>query len=89
MVQPVTVKQAAEKARLQELALEAILKKYTIFTEIQLSFSQQLEGNQDNLNSRVYPNPYSGKSSTMEQRRKLGLCYECGDKFSLGHQCRR
>lgn len=89
MMQPATEKQAAEKARLLELALEAIFNKYMPSTEIQPSFNQQLEGNQRNKNSGVYPNPVAAKSSTMEQRRRLGLCYTCGNKFSPGHQCQR
>ena len=52
--------------------------------EVQPSFSQQVEGNQGN--SQDYPNSNTAKSSTMEQRRKLGLCFKCGDKFSPGHQ---
>jgi len=54
MLQPNIIKQAAEKARLQELTLKAIAKKYTLFMEAQPSFSQQLLGNQGN--SKDYPN---------------------------------
>lgn len=55
MMMPTTVKQATEKAKLQELTLEVIFNKYTIATEIQPSFYPLVEGNQVNVNSKVYP----------------------------------
>ena len=67
--------------------MEAIVKKYTFLKEAQSLFSQQLEGNQGN--SKVYPKPNAVKSSTMEQRRKLELCFKYGDKFSPDYQCLR
>ena len=45
MMQPATVRQAAEKARLQELALEAIFKKHKVLLEQSPSTSQLLGGN--------------------------------------------
>ncbi|XP_052171379.1 uncharacterized protein LOC127787396 [Diospyros lotus] len=51
----VKMMQAAEKAKLQELTLEAIFNKYTISMEIQPLFYQPLERNQVNVNSKVYP----------------------------------
>ena len=57
MIQPVTMKQVVEKAKLQELALEAIFNKNTIATITQPSFYQPLEGNKVNVNSKVYPKP--------------------------------
>ena len=32
--------------------------------------------------------PTSG-GRLMEQRRQVGLCYKCGDKYFFGHKCRR
>ena len=87
MMQPVTVKEAAEKARLHELSLEAIFNKYAPFTDIQTLLNQQLEGNQGNKNFSVNPNPVAATSSTMEKRQRLALCYTCGDKFSPSHKC--
>jgi len=89
MMMQTSVRQAAEKARLQELTLEAIYNKYTIATEIQPLFYQPLEGDQVNVHSKDFPNPIAAKSSTMEQQRKLGLCYRSGAKFSPGHRCQK
>ena len=88
MMQPVIVKQATKKATLQELALEAIFNKYAPSKDIQPSFNQLLEGNQGNKNSKVNSNPIVASSSTMEQRRRLRLCYTCGDIVSPSHKCR-
>jgi len=35
------------------------------------------------------PNVLANRAPTMEQRKMLGLCFKCGDKYGLGHQCRR
>ena len=78
--------------------MEAIFGKHKILTKNHHSTSQQLEGNsrtansglnQGNLNPRIYTNPNSVKSPSMEQRRQLGLCYKCGEEFNPGHQGRR
>ena len=29
------------------------------------------------------------KALTMDQKRQLGLCFGCGEKFGPGHQCKR
>ena len=97
MMQPATIKQAVENARLQALALEAIFRKHKIISENPPSTSQQSEGksqtatsglNQGNLNPGVYTNPNSVKSPSREQRRDLGLCYKC-ENFNPRHQCRK
>ena len=31
----------------------------------------------------------TSKNTTLEQRRQLGLCFKCGEKYGPGHQCRR
>ena len=31
----------------------------------------------------------TSKNTTLEQRRQLGLCFKCGEKYGPGHQYRR
>ena len=91
---PTMVRQATEKARLQELTLEAIYKKNKAVARPLPPSSHPLGGKTRTLMAggatggpRVNPSPL--RSTTMEQRRLMGLYYRCGEKFSLGHQCRR
>jgi len=89
MMQPATVKQVADKARLEEMALEATFKRHHITGKIQPSTSQQLEGNMGTSTLGWNPRVNTSKYLAMDQRRQLGLCYRCGDEFSLSHQCKR
>ena len=72
------------------MALEAIFTRHHIPVGIQPLTGQQLDGNQgtptSGWNHRVNT---LAKSLVMDQRRQLGLCYRCGEKFSPGHQCKR
>lgn len=38
---------------------------------------------------KTSPNPAPVKSLTIEQKRQLGLCFWCGEKYGPGHQCKR
>jgi len=69
MIQPATVKQAAEKAKLQELALEVLFRKHTVQSENYPLIGQHPGGN---LNRTANP----VKPLTMEQRRQLGLIFQ-------------
>ena len=92
MMTPTTVRQATEKARLQEMTLEAIFKKHNVPYE-----SSLLAGQYEGGNSRILltgPNQEAAKASSynngtkgnlIEQRRQLGLCFRCGDKYNPGH----
>jgi len=97
MMQPATIKQAAEKARLQKLALEVIFRKHKVLPKSYPLVNQQPGGNarmansgmnRRNLNPKVFTSPNPVKSPSMEQRRQLGLCYKCCEKFSPEDQCR-
>lgn len=46
-----------------------------------------------NLKTRVFEQkPVNGiknqRNALIEQRRALGLCFPCGEKYSPGHQCK-
>ena len=100
MMQPTPISQAAEKAKLQEWALEAIFKKHRMVSK-GLNTSSPLLGSggvfkaansgpqKGNMMAKTAPNPAPVKSPSMEQKRQLGLCFHCGEKYGLGHQCRR
>jgi Retroviral aspartyl protease len=38
--------------------------------------------------SKPYVPPSSSKGTLIEQRRALGLCFKCGDKYYSSHQCK-
>jgi len=83
MMMPIMMKQVAEKAKLQELTLEAIFKKHGMPPSNNPPTSQQVEGNPEvNSNLNTVKNP-------MPEQRQLGLCYKCGDNFRPDHQYRR
>lgn len=93
---PTSVKQAAEKARLQELALEAIFKKHKVPYKPSILAGQYGGGNARPLltwhnqqNSKTTINNNGSKENLIEQRRQLGLCFKCGEKYGPGHQCKR
>ena len=86
MMQSATIKQAAEKARLQEMASKAKFTRHHIPMVIQPSIGQQLEGNLGTATAGWNPRVNTlTKSLAMDQRRQLGLCYRCGEKFNPSH----
>ena len=75
---------------MQELALDAIFKKHGIVIEGYPRSSQEVGENAwmtDRTQGKEHPN--AAKPPIMESKRRLRLCFKCGDKFSLAHQCRR
>ena len=86
MMMRTTVRQAAEKARLQELTLEAIYKRNRTLVRPLPPNNPTLGGDSQALVTgeavkRLRANPNPLQSHTMEQRRLMGLCYKCGEKF--------
>jgi Retrotransposon gag protein len=41
-----------------------------------------------NIPSKTAPIQTNTRNALMEQRRALGQCFKCGDKYFLGHQCK-
>lgn len=94
MMMPTTVRQAIEKARLQELTLEVVFKRNRVVTRPISPHNSLVGGTTRALvvggtSGGTKANPPPFRSTTMEQRRLMGLCYWCGEKYSLRHLCRR
>ncbi|XP_052198354.1 uncharacterized protein LOC127805643 [Diospyros lotus] len=98
MMHPVAVKQAAEKARLKELAQEAIFRKHKLQPKANPVSNQSIGGSlkasnpvaqRGTLIPKAIPSPALVKPLSVEQKRKLGLCFGCGEKYSPGHSCKR
>ena len=78
------------------MTLEAIFKKHNVPYEPSLLVGQYGGGSSGALLTgldqpivKTTTNNNGGKGGWMEQKRQLGVCFECGDKYSLGHQCKR
>jgi len=94
MMMLMTIRQVAEKARLQKLTLEAIFKKNRVAMRPLPSQNCPIWGSNRPLllggpsgGPKVSPLPSC--ATTMEQRRLMGLCLKCGEKYHAGHQCKR
>lgn len=93
-----TVEQASESARLQEMMVEALIKK-------QRQLPRGANPGTAGMGTKGYHRDANrgnngGKSNTgmssipygeqlREQRRMAGLCFRCGDRYHPGHQCKR
>jgi len=91
------MQEAAKGASLQEMMFEALLKKQRGQNKGLVPGSWQYGrtsvGKETlRLGTEVKPPapqnpPY--KNKLMEQRRQASLCFKCGDKYTLGHQCQK
>nr|CAD1831522.1 unnamed protein product [Ananas comosus var. bracteatus] len=100
MLQPRTLTEAFEQARLQEQTISAVLKRSKVL--IKHSPGTIMHNNYKGLGSTPYgkindTSRIQTKSPAekgfvnrqlFEQRRAVGLCYKCGDKYDPGHQCK-
>ena len=89
---PTFVKQAMERARLQELTLEAIFKKHKIPYKPSILAGQYGGGNAGPLlmwhnqpASKALVCNNGSKGNLIEQQRQLGLCFKYGDKYGPSH----
>jgi len=98
VLRPQTVEQAAESARLQELAVEALLKKQRQQTKGMVAGASISGGKGYAREPMKVSNGSRGGVGTgslsygdqlREQRRLAGLCFRCGDKYHVRHQCKR
>ena len=85
-----SVRQAAEKARLQELTLEAIFRKSRQGPKPNPQPSQPTGGYHKGPGGGAIVGPSRTtiglpRGMVMEQRRQPGLCYRCGDRYTPGH----
>ena len=92
-----SLEEAFEKAMLHEISLEALFKStkndhksyYNVLGPKSPNITS-LKSNSDVDNSKVKSTKgeHEGLStSDFEARRKTGLCYKCGEKFTMGHRC--
>ncbi|XP_039068452.1 uncharacterized protein LOC120214696 [Hibiscus syriacus] len=90
VLEPKNLSEAYRQAKLYELANEIEGKKYkspSKFFSYTLSNSQQNSGNRSLLPKPVPPNS-NPKQNLLDYRRANNLCFKCGEKFVLGHQCK-
>ncbi|XP_078166791.1 uncharacterized protein LOC144561645 isoform X2 [Carex rostrata] len=91
-MKPINLLDAFEQARHMEIALNYQAKK----NKAGFKVNQSVPQNQMKLvtdKPRVFDDkPVNAvptqKNALIEQRRALGLCFKCGDKYYPGHQCK-
>lgn len=92
MLDPYTLTQAVDKARHQEKILESNSKRNRVTGDKSAtpagSLHQQNPKGSTGFNKDNQGASGPGSSSLRENRRLQGLCYECGDKYVYGHQCK-
>ena len=99
MMQPRTVKQAVDSARLQEMTIEAMLKKQRSqmrglsaggWQPRNRAMGRDIgQGSKNVLALPPTTTLAANGGRMMEQRHLVGLCYRCGDKYFVGHKCKR
>jgi Retroviral aspartyl protease len=93
---PTSLKQAYKLARHVECSLDShnkMLKPLVRHYPQQSSFSKNFKPKEDKSASISFDSPNtndhsSTKALTLDQKRALGLCFRCGDKFTPGHKCK-
>ena len=92
-VKPPTLIQAFDQAKQQEESIVAVARRNIITSRISSSFNNERPTgitpykpfNQHRVDEQYSPKQH--KDTLYEQRRKLGLCLKCGNKFVSGHKC--
>lgn len=96
MQQPKSVKEATEGARVQEMLVEALMKKQQFsFCSNQMAFNREgskeaVKFGQNTKGNVVQPVTvgnlsFKGRFEIFEQRKQSGRCYKCGDWYVLEH----
>ncbi|KAJ4788261.1 polyprotein [Rhynchospora pubera] len=98
ILDPVTLNQAYQFAKKAELNLDGLERKYRIsaktptFQQSDKSYPPQQQRNPKSFPDKkpLMGQPFSGsfKSLTIDQRKALGLCFWCDEKFTPGHRCK-
>ena len=82
---------------LHELIVEALMKKqrlmyrsgtHNVLTPVGNQGRETIRGMQG-VRSLPPSTPKTHGDRLMEQRRQIGLCFKCGDRYFLGHQCKK
>ncbi|KAJ1702159.1 hypothetical protein LUZ63_001938 [Rhynchospora breviuscula] len=102
ILDPVTLNQAYQFAKKAELNLDGLEKKYRISAKPSFyqtsdksvslqnnkppkSFAYQNNGNKLNA---VPTHPSNSKALSIDQKKALGLCFWCDEKYTPGHRCK-
>ncbi|XP_012845857.1 PREDICTED: uncharacterized protein LOC105965855 [Erythranthe guttata] len=97
MMKPKNLKEAMYTAKLQEKAVEINGRNRNGFKPQSISQSNFREKESNEFNTRSSTPQVEGKlpplkrlsSEEVEDRRMKGLCFNCDEKFTNGHKCRR
>ncbi|XP_052171653.1 uncharacterized protein LOC127787633 [Diospyros lotus] len=98
MMRPRTMQEATEDAVLQELTVEALLKKQRIQGRGNAYGANYSGGRvpgkemvRSEKRAKFLASSFAGQQGVKqwEHRRPTGLCYRCGDEYTPGHQCKR
>lgn len=93
LMKPQTLLEAFEVAQLQEQSLEVLFRKQKALTLGKVSAQGSKVSNTYKVpaTAEVKPPPISNvrkiSPQELQERRKKGLCFKCGEKFGIGHQC--
>ena len=95
MIRPQSVAQVAESARLQEMIVEALMRKQRQQHKGLLMgpangggrlVSREIGKSGGSTKSGTWPSTMPYGEQLREQRRLVGLCFRCGDKYHFRHQ---
>ncbi|KAL4281132.1 hypothetical protein GQ457_03G012130 [Hibiscus cannabinus] len=91
VLEPKTVVEAGQKAKLYELSLEVENRKSrTTFKNsfINQGNTQRFQAVSVGATPKITQYPSPSRQQLVEHRRANGLCFKCGEKFGMGHQCK-
>ena len=98
MIRPRTVEQVVERAKLQEMVVEALLKKQRVQQQRTVhSGNWQQGGNSKGVNKEMVRGNIGGRNFVNSNlggrpndlKRQPGACYRCGDRYFPGHKSKR
>lgn len=89
---PITLEEAFEYALHMESATDNQYKRFKGITKVSsIQSSTSVQNNRDKApmsGQRVNSGNFHTRNALVDQRRALGLCFKCGEKYFRGHQCK-
>ncbi|KAF3649019.1 hypothetical protein FXO38_17877 [Capsicum annuum] len=90
MFKPTTLKGAIEKARMQEMAIEAALRRNkSAIKSNQTLVNAGGSANKILNNPAIRTNTFRISPEVYDYRKTNHLCFKCGDKYGLRHICKK
>uniref|UniRef100_A0A3Q7FBT5 Retrotransposon gag domain-containing protein n=1 Tax=Solanum lycopersicum TaxID=4081 RepID=A0A3Q7FBT5_SOLLC len=86
MFKPRTLKEAVEKARMKEMAIEAARRRNRTVNRVLPAAAQEVGKASNAMVNRN--GPYRLTPEVYEFRKSNHLCFRCGEKYGLGHICK-